>query len=343
LVFEGPPELEPPLAQDPDCRRPEVRDGGVLDTRAACPPLTIVELNRFHELWAKEALRLKPEAQKARRAFIAEQTKRLTERTNLTPEAAQQVIIRKCSMLLPEVELPFDDDDLTGCTVADVLGDPDRFEEATLADPLEGVDYGRGKAKIMLGADGTPWIHSFAHGRTIYELRYGADVVHKEIKNATKEKVVQVFVRHMLNAELDATETAELLELVAKQAECGKKRAIQQSLTTAREQHQRHLKREEDERKRAERRDPRPQLLVPNVDEPFIPQMQVLNEVLGALRAAEPPMRDPDGFIVQVRVRRMPGMHELTSAWGEPGQYARHQLAAAGTAAVDTAQRGTSR
>jgi len=36
------------------------------------------------------------------------------------------------------VVLPFDDDDLAGCTVADVLADPERFEGATLADPIEG-------------------------------------------------------------------------------------------------------------------------------------------------------------------------------------------------------------
>ena len=79
---------------------------------------------------------------------------------------------RQCDgVLLPNVELPFDDEDLAGCTVADVLADPDRFVGATLADPLEGIAYGRGKAKIMRRADGSLWIHSFAHGRTIYELK----------------------------------------------------------------------------------------------------------------------------------------------------------------------------
>ena len=60
---------------------------------------------------------------------------------------------------------------LAGCTVGDVLADPERYVGETLADPLEGVDYGRCCAMIMRRADGTPWIHSFAHGRTIYELQ----------------------------------------------------------------------------------------------------------------------------------------------------------------------------
>ena len=50
------------------------------------------------------------------------------------------------------------------------LKDPARFVGATLADPLEGPDYGRCKAMVMRRADGTPWINSFAHGRTVYKL-----------------------------------------------------------------------------------------------------------------------------------------------------------------------------
>ena len=54
------------------------------------------------------------------------------------------MIARQCrGILLPDVALPFDDADLAGITVADVLADPARFEGATLADPLEGIDYGR--------------------------------------------------------------------------------------------------------------------------------------------------------------------------------------------------------
>ena len=86
---------------------------------------------------------------------------------------AHRTIANQCDgVLLPDLELPFDDQEFAGCTVADVLADPDRFVGATLADPLEGTDYGPCKAKIMRRADGTPWINSFAHGRTVYELKY---------------------------------------------------------------------------------------------------------------------------------------------------------------------------
>ena len=58
-----------------------------------------------------------------------------------------------------------------------MLKDPARFVGATLADPLEGPDYGRCKAMVMRRADGSSWINSFAHGRTVYELRYDARAV----------------------------------------------------------------------------------------------------------------------------------------------------------------------
>ena len=83
------------------------------------------------------------------------------------------MVERQCAgVLLPDVALPFDDPSLAGRTVSDVLADPARFDGETLADPIEGVSYGACKAKIMRQPDGKPWIHSFAHGRTTYALRY---------------------------------------------------------------------------------------------------------------------------------------------------------------------------
>lgn len=42
-----------------------------------------------------------------------------------------------------------------------------------MADPVEGVIYGRGKAKVLLRRDDTPWIRSFAHGLAEYRFDPG--------------------------------------------------------------------------------------------------------------------------------------------------------------------------
>src|SRR5262249_10167272 len=94
--------------------------------------------------------------------------------------------------------------------VGDVLANPKRFVGATLADPLEGVDYGRDKAMIMRRDDGTPWIHSFAHGRTIYKLKHDATSVREAMEKAEKGDVVATFTRLCAVAARARVERAEL-------------------------------------------------------------------------------------------------------------------------------------
>ena len=124
------------------------------------------------------------------------------------------MVARQCDgVLLPDLVLPFDDDELAGCTVADVLADPARFEGATLADPLEGIDYGVCKAKVMRRADGSLWIHSFAHGRTIYELKLDAAAVRAAMEHADKDAVVKLFIDLALAADLDDDELERSAQL----------------------------------------------------------------------------------------------------------------------------------
>jgi hypothetical protein len=135
----------------------------------------------------------------------------------VSEQAALLVILRQCDgVLRPDVELPFDDPELAGRTVGDVLANPEFYEGETLADPLEGVDYGPCKARIMRRADGTPWIHSFAHGRTIYKLKHDAASVRKAMEEAAKDDVVATFTRLAANADLDAVELEKLRQLAKK-------------------------------------------------------------------------------------------------------------------------------
>ncbi|HJZ31183.1 MAG TPA: hypothetical protein VKF35_08760 [Hyphomicrobiaceae bacterium] len=214
LVFEGGPVLVPPLQQDKESRRPIAVDGAALDTAVVCPPLSPVEQARLNELKARERERLAPEMAKAREAFLKAQAKKLVARTGMAEAAARQVIARQCEgVLRPDIVLPFDDPELNGRTVGDVLANPELYEGETLADPLEGVDYGTCKALIMRRTDGTPWIHSFAHGRTFYELKHDAAGVRKAMENAAKDDVVRTFARLVVTADLDEVELAELRHL----------------------------------------------------------------------------------------------------------------------------------
>jgi hypothetical protein len=82
----------------------------------------------------RETQRLAPESKKSRDASVTRQAQQLAQRAGLTQ--ATRVALRQITgVVLPELELPFDNVELAGTTAADVLANPARFEWATLADP----------------------------------------------------------------------------------------------------------------------------------------------------------------------------------------------------------------
>jgi hypothetical protein len=177
LVFEGPPILVPPLAQDAEARRPMPIDGEALDTLEACPPLTKAQQKELNALYAAAEKRMAGEQARVRREYISKRAQQLIK-DGMSPEHARNVIESQCrGVLLPELALPFDDPELAGATVAAVLANPARFEGETLADPIEGPAYGHCKAKVMLRADGTPWINSYAHGGATYILQSKPELI----------------------------------------------------------------------------------------------------------------------------------------------------------------------
>jgi hypothetical protein len=305
LVFEGPPLLGPPLAQDTAARKPVVTDGGILDTIRGCPPTTIVDTARKRELLAREEHRLAGRVAASRDAWIAAREGELVAR-GMAPAKARHVLRRQSTgVLLPDAVLAWDDPDLAGKTVGDVLDDPARFEGETLADPLEGVDYGRCKAKVLRRSDGTPWINSFAHGRTVYELRADAAWVERRFRDAADEELIDIL------AAADVAE-AEGLRGIIRQRTGMALRAIDARLKEAKRKAGEARAASSEKRRLAERRDPRPQLPAPANDAEYLPVMRAVSEVLGGSSGAEPPARDADGFLTAVRVRRLPDTHAFT-------------------------------
>jgi hypothetical protein len=313
LVFEGAPLLELPLKQDRAVRRPIVSHGGALDTTGTCPTLTILEKTTLRELRAKEAHRLSRDVATSRATFIASQTKKLVERRGMAAEVAEQVARQwQNGVLLPDVVLPFDDGELSGVTVGDVLADPARFEGATLADPLEGVEYGRCKAKVLRREDGTPWIRSFAHGGAEYELRLDLRSIRTQMEKASDDSAIDTLLRLALASALDEDEFEKLAKYAAGRTGIGI-RTIVRTFKAKREQKAKQRADEDHRRRLAKRADSRPQIERPRLDAEWLPQMQVLNGVLGRASAQLPPMRNIDGDLTQVRARTVPNTHAFTS------------------------------
>jgi hypothetical protein len=166
LVFEGAPVVVPPVAQDKKQRKPEVHEGDVIDTLAAIPPLTEDEQARLAQLKAAARDRLKPEAALERRRWA----KIFAARHGLSESEAEKIAANATErhLLHRDFELVFDE--FGAYTVGEVLDAADDFVEESLADPLEGTPYGRGKAKVFRQPDGTLMVNSYAHGGIKYRL-----------------------------------------------------------------------------------------------------------------------------------------------------------------------------
>jgi hypothetical protein len=312
LVFEGPPILGDGLIQDIELRSPQPRDGGVLDTKEYCPPLTVVEQSLLKKARSQEMARLASSASKAREAFIATRIAALRE-AGLPEEQARTAVERQCSGILrPAIVLPWDDPELEGRTVCDVLANPRAFEGETLADPLEGVEYGRGKARIMIRQDGTPWIHSFAHGRTIYELKRDSATVRDAVNKASKDDHVRVLSRLVPDADLTTDETEALVKEAARLSGVGQ-RAVKAALKIGTESVNAARIEEMRTHQLAQRTDPRVQLLVPKEQDAIEPIMRTLDHVFSESKRLEPPMRNLQGALIAKRKSAPLNMHALAS------------------------------
>ena len=142
------------------------------------------------------------------------------------------------------------------CTVADVLADPKRFVGETIADPTEGVAYGRCKAMIMRRANGAMWINSFAHGHTTYELKLGAPAVEAVLRDTPDDQLVDTFVRLMPSADINTIEYQRLRDEVSKRTKINK-RAIDQTIKQVLKENTEKERQEKANQRAAERTDPR--------------------------------------------------------------------------------------
>ena len=106
---------------------------------------------------------------------------------------------------------------------------------------------------------------------------------------------------------------AELRQLAKKLSGIGL-RAIDDALKSEQQQQAAQNAKAARARQAARRQDPRPQIRSPLPDEPFLPVMAVLNDVIGKVPIASPPSRDIDDDTVRVRKLPVPFTHAFSSS-----------------------------
>jgi hypothetical protein len=307
LCFEGAPQTVAPVAQDPEKRVPEAFDGEPIHSDCVVPRLTEYERHRVDE-----AKRASAEALgKSAAAVRSERDKKLAEgiasRSGMPLLTALRLVrARHRGVLSPDIELEFDHLGLV--TVGTVLANPDRFVGETLADPLEGVDYGRCKAMVMKDDDGTLLIHSFAHGRCIYFLRHDLKSAKAAFAQAPAGAMVDHALAILVQSEIEEDELEEFLKHVSKAANVGvralTKRVKKDRATRQAEKQIASMESSTDGRIIRPRPEP---------DGELLPIVTLVDEILAADENEEPPMRNASGAFVQVEVKQPWALHLLTA------------------------------
>jgi len=169
LVYEADGVLaDPQLEHVRGVRSPKHREGGLLDTRAL-PDLAAQEAAELQRIKAEIKATLQSEAEAVRGAWLRERGEELTAR-GVAPDMATRVLAQaiESQELFGDFTIHLDTGE--NVTVREILATPAKYHKQTCADPLE-PDYGGGRDKAIVYADGQPHIFSHAHGGISYKLR----------------------------------------------------------------------------------------------------------------------------------------------------------------------------
>ena len=306
LVFEANPDLGPPLRQER--RAAVVHDGPPLDTVTACHNLKKSEKAELDARKAAAAHPLGEERKKARKAFVDVHVERAVARGMDRDKARTMAERWGEGVLRPGAMLVFDDRDLGEVDVAAILADPDRFDGATLADPIEGVGYGRNCAIVQIRSDEVQ-IYSFAHGGAIYKLQHDFASVEAAILAGAETDAVDILCRYGFRADLDKAEKKQLAKLAGERAGVGQRIAESMLADAAAARRKKAAQAVREENAAISTR-MRIDEIMPDAE--IGPVMELLDDILTAISANEPPMRDVEGLPVEVQCRETPGLHELT-------------------------------
>jgi len=312
LVFEGAPDIDPPLAQDVAARKPKAIGGRAIDTRDVIRDLDPTERAALGTIRKAARQRVAP-AGKAKQTEIA--TKRArdfkvkSKTTRTVSELRERFMHGFNGRLAPEFELVFDDPSIGVKTVAEVLADRDRFIGETLSDPLEGVEYGRDKAKVMANDLGGLFIHSFAHGGMGYRLMMDETMLEHAMRLAGRTQVLSVFLDGVEDALLFPGGEDHLIEVCATLSGMGE-REVKAALKA------RRVEREKERRAArvaTDPPDPRVTLPAPAADAEIGGVCLQIDAALARVEAVEPPMRSVNGKLARVAAKPVPGLHVLTA------------------------------
>ncbi|HHJ15906.1 MAG TPA: hypothetical protein ENJ80_04325 [Gammaproteobacteria bacterium] len=168
LLFEAGAEVSEDLVQR--LPPPEYREGFPLST--AKVKLTKAQEDRFRKTGIVLKAAAADEINAVRELYIKEETERLVNQSKqpLSRRQAERTVKTRLSGNLKRGDILFFDEH-GPVSVGEVIDSPEKYSEATLADPLE-PEYGggRSKAQLYINDDKSIRVNSFAHGGRSFKL-----------------------------------------------------------------------------------------------------------------------------------------------------------------------------
>ncbi|MCW1988683.1 hypothetical protein [Bradyrhizobium diazoefficiens] len=308
LCFEGAPLIVPPLVQNPSKREPRVFDGQAIDSSRVVPAPTEYDRHRIDLAKADSKRALSKAAAEIANKHDQDLAKAVSARSGTPIATALRLIkARHQGVLYPDIELEFDR--LGSVTVGAVLATPERYVNETLADPLEGVSYGRCKAMVLGGGDGDLVIHSFAHGRSFYYLRYDLASAKAIVTAGPAAGMVDHAMAILAQASLELDELDDFAASVAKAAGASV-RTIKARMKSELAERKSRARESFFAKATTDARIVRP---LPYANEELLPTVTLIDDVLAKDDSPEPPMRNANGVPVRIDEKEPWALHLLTS------------------------------
>ncbi len=184
-----------------------------------------------------------------------------------------------------------------------------------MCDPYEGPNYGYDKAKIMISQHepGRVFIHSFAHGGGTYDLKHDVHSAKAALTAAPSEGIADTLCDVVDASDIEPEEVQHLVELVADRAKLGRQ-VLKRRLKTDQERRSRTRRQAAAAARRAEGLlDQRLRRPAPPSDGEVGPVVAEIDRALAEDDTERPPMRRPDGTLVELRVQVPFDLHQLAA------------------------------
>jgi len=154
------------------CVEPEIisKNGGYLDTQLT-KNLTTIELEKYHYLVEMAKQETGHKSQKVKQKWLDKKIDTLILNGTKPVQAKKQIekMINSNNIMTLPTDFDLHFSNIGKVKVHEVLNDPAKFNDQSLADPIEGVSYGTSTAKFWFN-NGNPVIKSFAHDGNYYHF-----------------------------------------------------------------------------------------------------------------------------------------------------------------------------